>query len=234
MIDIHCHILPAIDDGASNLEVSLAMADIAINDGISHIVATPHIKGEVHSQQFLRQQVADLNSVLTKRHYPLKILSGADVSVMLPPQVIARYTINDSNYFLLEFPHSHLPQNAGQMVFQMLLNGLTPIITHPERNPSIMRNPELLFGLVDSGCLVQITAGSLVGNFGADSRDCAEYLLKMGQVHFLATDAHSATHRRPVLSEGVRAAAAIIGEDAAQRLVTSNPAAVLAGRGLDA
>lgn len=233
MIDIHCHILPGIDDGSSNLDESLAMADIAIKDGIRTIVATPHIKGEVHLPQFLRQQVDDLNEILNKRNYPLQILTGADVSAMLPPQEIARYTINGGKYFLLEFPHSHLPLHANQLVFEMLLAGLLPIITHPERNPSIIREPERLFSLVDAGCLVQITAGSLTGNFGPDSRDCAAYLLKMGQVHFLATDAHSATHRRPVLSEGVRAAAAIIGEQAAQKLVTENPAAVVAGRSLD-
>ncbi len=233
MIDIHCHILPGIDDGSSSLEESLAMADIAVADGIHTIVATPHIKGEVHLPQFLQQQVVKLNEVLTKRNYPLQILVGADVSAMLPPQEIARYTINGSNYFLLEFPHSHLPKQARQMVFNMCMAGLRPIITHPERNPSIIREPELLFSLVDSGCLVQITAGSLTGNFGADSRDCASYMLKRGQVHFLATDAHSATHRRPVLSEGVSAASAIIGDEAAQKLVTSNPAAVLSGRSLN-
>lgn len=233
MIDIHCHILPAIDDGSSSLEESLAMADIAIKDGISTIVATPHIKGKVHLPQFVHQRVAELNNVLKKRNYPLQILPGADVSAILPPQEIARYTINGGKYFLLEFPHSHLPLHANDMVFEILLADLLPIITHPERNPSIIREPERLFSLVDAGCLVQITAGSLTGNFGPDSRDCAEYLLKMGQVHFLATDAHSATHRRPVLSEGVRAATAIIGEQAALKLVTSNPAAVVSGRSLD-
>lgn len=233
MIDIHCHILPGIDDGSPNLEESLAMADIAIKDGVRTIVATPHIKGEVHSPQFLQQQVAELNEVLKKRNYPLQILRGADVSAMLPPQEIAHYTINGGKYFLLEFPHSHLPLHASDMVFAMLLAGLLPIITHPERNPSIIREPERLFSLVDAGCLVQVTAGSLTGNFGPDSRDCAAYLLKMGQVHFLASDAHSSTHRTPVLSEGVRAATEIIGEQAAQKLVTSNPAAVLSGRSLD-
>lgn len=232
MIDIHCHILPGIDDGSASLEESLAMAEIAVQDGVSHIVATPHIKGEVHSPQFLKQQVADFNDVLKKRGYPLEVLVGADVSAILPPQVLARYTINSSNYFLLEFPHSHLPRNASEIVFQILLAGLRPIITHPERNPSIIRDPELLFSLVDAGCLVQLTAGSLVGDFGADSRDCATYLLKMGQVHCLASDAHSATHRLPVLSEGAKAAAAIIGEDAARALVITNPAAIIAGRDL--
>ncbi len=230
MIDIHCHILPAIDDGSASLDESLAMAKLAVADGVSCIVATPHIKGEVHSPQYLQQQVADFNAVLKKQGYPLLIVTGADVSAMLPPEVLARYTINGGKYFLLEFPHSHLPHNANELVFQILLSGLRPIITHPERNPSIMRDPELLFSLVDAGCLVQVTAGSLIGDFGADSRDCAAYLLRMGQVHFLASDGHSATRRLPVLSEGTKAAAAIIGEEAARALVTTNPAAIVAGR----
>jgi protein-tyrosine phosphatase len=115
------------------------MADIAVADGIRTIVATPHIKGEVHLPQFLQQQVVKLNEVLRRRNYPLQVLVGADVSAMLPPQEIAHYTINGSNYFLLEFPHSHLPQQASQMVFNMCMAGLRPIITHPERNPSIIR-----------------------------------------------------------------------------------------------
>ncbi|MEZ4485396.1 MAG: CpsB/CapC family capsule biosynthesis tyrosine phosphatase [Syntrophotaleaceae bacterium] len=136
--------------------------------------------------------------------------------------------------FFVGISHSHLPLNANEMVFELLLAGLMPIITHPERNPSILRDPNRLFSLVEAGCLVQITASSLTGNFGADSKDCAEYPLKRGQVHFLATDAHSANHRRPILSEGLQAAAALIGEEAAMRLVMDNPAAVLNGERLDA
>jgi protein-tyrosine phosphatase len=234
MVDIHCHILPAIDDGPAELSESLEMAEIAVADGITHIVATPHIKGEMHSPEFLDERVRNFNDKLQRIYSPLQVLRGADVSAVLPPEVLARYTINSGPYFLLEFPHSHLPLNADEMVFKMLLAGLRPIITHPERNPSIIRDPELLFRLTEAGCLVQVTAGSLTGDFGADARNCALYLLKKRQVHFLATDAHSATHRRPVLSAAVKEATAVIGPLEAFRLVTTNPAAVIAGSPLDA
>ncbi|MGE4545744.1 MAG: tyrosine-protein phosphatase [Pedobacter sp.] len=233
MVDIHCHILPGIDDGAATLSDSLKMARIAAEDGISHIVATPHIKGDIHSPAFLDEQVQQFNEKLQGKFVSPQILRGADVSSVLPPKLIACYTINNGPYFLLEFPHSHLPRNANEIVFKILLAGLQPIITHPERNPSIVRDPELLFRLVDAGCLVQVTAGSLTGNFGADARDCAIYLLKKHRVHFLATDAHSPTYRLPVLSPAVEEAAAIIGTSAALDLVTTNPFAVIAGRPID-
>jgi protein-tyrosine phosphatase len=234
MVDIHCHILPGIDDGPAELSESLEMAEIAVADGITRIVATPHVKGDVHSPEFLAERVRQFNEKLQRIFIPLQILKGADVSYLIPPAVLPSYTINDGPYFLLEFPHSHLPQNADEIVFRIQLSGLRPIITHPERNPSIIRDPDLLFRLIDAGCLVQVTAGSLTGDFGTDARNCALYLLKKRQVHFLATDAHSATHRRPVLSAAVKEAAALIGSQAALDLVTINPAAVIAGRPLDA
>jgi protein-tyrosine phosphatase len=233
MVDIHCHILPGLDDGSPDLSESLKMAEIATADGITHIVATPHVKGDIHSPDFLEEQVQLLNVKLQRIYSPLQVLLGADVSAALPPEVQSRYTINNGPYLLLEFPHSHLPQNADEIVFKILLAGLKPIITHPERNPSIIREPRLLFRLVEVGCLVQVTAGSLTGDFGSDPQACSRYLLKKGLVHVLASDAHSSTYRRPVLSPACDEAAGIIGKQAARDLVTTNPAAIIAGRPLD-
>ncbi len=233
MVDIHCHILPGIDDGPADLSEALKMAEIAVADGITQIVATPHIKGDIHSPDFLAQRIRQFNEKLQRIYSPLKILGGADVSAAFPPEVLSLYTINNGPYFLLEFPHSHLPHNADEIVFKIMLAGLRPIITHPERNPSIIRNPELVFRLVDAGCLVQLTAGSLTGGFGTDSRNCALHLLKKGKVHFLATDAHSASYRRPILSAAVKEAANVIGSNAALKLVFANPSAILSGRPLD-
>jgi protein-tyrosine phosphatase len=230
MIDIHCHILPGIDDGPDVLADALDMAEIAATDGITHIVATPHVRGEILSPGFFEERIRQFSDKLRRIYSPLRILRGADVSSALPTKILARYTINNGPYFLLEFPHSHLPRNADEIVFQIRLADLRPIITHPERNPSIIRNPELLFRLVDAGGLVQVTAGSLTGGFGSDARNCAVYLLKKGRVHFIATDAHSPIHRRPVLSKAVKEAASIIGAKAALDLVTTNPSAVIEGR----
>lgn len=233
MNDVHCHILPAIDhDGPPHLEDVLEMARIAVSDGIRTIVATPHIKEVVHQPESICDHVARLNAALQESGIPLEILPGAEVSSMLNTAMLQNYTLNGSEYVLLEFPHSHLPQNAGELIFDAILAGLTPIIAHPERNPSVVLRPELLFDLVEAGSLVQVTAESLTGGFGPEARVCAEYLLKKQAVHFLATDAHSPTWRRPVLSQGLKVAARHVGEAAARCLVTTNPAAVIAGKPL--
>lgn len=234
MIDIHCHILPGIDDGATDLECALAMCRIAAADGIRKIVATPHINTTLTPAGEITDRIAQLNDQLTAGGLPLEILAGADVSARIDPALLSPYAINGTNYILIEFPHTHLPRNAGEIVFQFTINGFRPIITHPERNPSILQDPRLLFALTDAGCLVQITASSLTGEFGLGIEECARYLVKKKVVHFLATDAHSPDYRRPVLSEALEKAGKLIGREQAARLVTTNPTAVLAGEPINA
>lgn len=228
MVDIHCHILPAIDDGPSTMGEALQMARIAAADGIRQVVATPHVS-ELPEPEFIQEAVARFNSALRGAGIPLEVVPGADASALLPAEILKDYTINGTDYILFEFPHTHVPQNAIELVFNVILAGLKPIITHPERNPSIIRRPQILFELVEAGALVQITAESLIGNFGPEARECAGFLLKRKTVHFLATDAHSPRQRRPVLSPGTEAAAKIIGTAGASALVTTNPGKVIAG-----
>jgi len=233
MIDVHCHILPGIDDdGPPRLEDVLAMARIAVADGIEKIVATPHVKETIHPPERILALVTSFNAALVQNGIPLEIFAGAEVGAMLNTSLLRAYTLNGTDYVLLEFPHSHLPQNAPEIVFNAVLDGLIPIVPHPERNPSVMRRPELVADLVEAGALVQVTAGSLVGGFGPEAKVCACYLLEKNLVHFLATDAHSPTWRQPLLSQGVKAAGRIIGEAAARRLSIDNPALVLAGKSL--
>ncbi len=222
-----------MDDGPATMEHSLEMARIAVKDGIRQIVATPHVMGKENAPDLIRRNVDILNSELRGEKISLEILPGADVYGLLDVRDLKNYTINGSDYLLFEFPHSHLPPNAEEMIFAVLLEGLKPIITHPERNPSIIENPERLFDLIRLGALVQVTADSLTGHFGPEARECAAYLIRKNAVHFLATDAHSPESRKPVLSRGLRAAARLIGKEAANRLVFANPAIVLSGKILD-
>jgi protein-tyrosine phosphatase len=233
MIDVHCHILPSIDDGSSSMEESLAMARIAAADGIRTIVATPHVKNDIPLPSLIADKINLLTSLLKQEDIPINILAGGDVASILPIEVVSLYTINRTNYVLLEFPHSHLPATAEQTIFEWQLAGLRPIITHPERNPSILKHPDSLERLVEAGALVQVTAGSLTGVFGVDVQACASYLVSTGWVHILASDGHSSNYRLPQLSESMRVAAQLIGEEAALRLVQDNPAAVISGRELD-
>lgn len=227
MIDLHCHILPGIDDGPVDIQTSIEMARIAAGDGIETIVATPHIKDSLHPVDELYKRVSDLNFHLEKQNIPVKVLPGGDVSAMLNSSYMKDYVINNSRYILLEFPHSYLPRNNKEILFSLAVQGLCPIITHPERNLAILKKPDLLFDMLHSNVLVQITAGSLTGEFGRNEQACASYLLQKRAVHFIATDGHSTDFRRPVLSAGLKYAAKIVGRKRAEKLVWDNPGAVL-------
>jgi protein-tyrosine phosphatase len=233
MIDLHCHILPGIDDGAENVKESISMARVAAKDGITHIVATPHIRETLHPADFLKKCVRNLNQALKKHHVPVEILCGADVYAMLPIQQMMAYSINNSRYILIEFPYTHIPANALDILFNLKLEGLIPIITHPERNPSVIHNPEKLFSLLTGDVYAQVTADSLTGNFGIQIQECAFFLLKKGAVHFIASDAHSALIRSPLLSEAARLAQKIVGKEKARMLVEDNPLAVISGKQID-
>jgi protein-tyrosine phosphatase len=227
MIDLHCHILPGIDDGPVDMQTSIDMARIAAEDGIETIVATPHIKDILHSTFKLGALVFRLNNHLEHQNIPVNVLLGADVFALLNPSCLKDYTINNSRYILIEFPHNYLPSNSKEILFALAMQGFCPIITHPERNLAIMKKVDLLLDMLHSNVLVQITAGSLTGEFGRDEQACANYLLQKDAVHFIATDAHSTDIRRPVLSDGLKRAEKIIGKERAKKLVCDNPGAVL-------
>jgi protein-tyrosine phosphatase len=234
VIDIHCHILPGIDDGPQHIDESLEMAKIASLDGITTIVATPHIKEPPYPSEDIETKVAVLNDRLTEKGIPVTVLQGADVSSTVDVSLLHGYTINKTRYILIEFPHLYLPGNAKEIIFRLMMHGYRPIITHPERNLSILENPKLFLELLDTGLLVQITADSLTGAFGLDIRECASYFLKKGVVNFIATDGHSSRERRPELSGAVRTASRIIGKEQADRLVTLNPGNVVQGKAIGA
>lgn len=229
MIDLHCHILPDIDDGPKTFAESVAMAKIAADDGIAAIVATPHLNEKLYDPMEISRRVHWLNHLLRTEKIPVSILAGADVSVVFKPNQVGGFSINDTEYILVEFPHTHLPKNAAEILSQFVTSGYKPIITHPERNPSITANPNLLLELVAVNRYVQVTAGSLTGDFGKDVQQCARRLLQAGVVDIIATDAHSTTYRKPLLSFGLKAAAEIVGMDAAQQMVFGVPAKIIAG-----
>lgn len=229
MIDLHCHILPDIDDGPKTFDESVAMARMAAQDGIAAIVATPHVNEKLYDPAEITRRVSWLNHLLRIEKIPVSIMGGADVSVIFKPEQVSQYTINDTDYILVEFPHTHLPRHAGEILEQFVEHGLKPIITHPERNPTISAKPQMLLELMGDRRYVQITAGSLTGDFGNDAKQCAEHLLRAGVVDIIATDAHSTEHRKPVLSQGSLAAAAIVGQDAARRMVFGTPMKIISG-----
>lgn len=233
MIDIHCHILPGLDDGPTTIEESLAMAKIAVADGITKIIATPHIRGPYPTEDEIRESVVTLNHALQESNIAMEIIPAAEVYAMAAPTLLTDRTINNTSYVLVEFPLSHLPAEAGRVVFDLRINGYRPIIAHPERIPNVIDRPEILEGLLDEQVYVQVTASSLTGDFGPGPKQCAKRLLRNGSVHFIASDAHSSEFRKPQLSHSLAVAEKIVGQENALKLVNDNPAAVLEGLDLD-
>jgi protein-tyrosine phosphatase len=234
MIDIHCHILPGLDDGARTMDEALSMARIAAADGIDTLVASSHITPGVYdnSPDRIIAAAEAFGAQLREESIPLRIIPGADVR--MTPELIqgnGRYLcINrDTPYFLFEFPHDLVPPGSERLVEALCGRGLVPVITHPERNMDFQRRPEKLEPFVKLGCLVQITAMSLTGNFGPRAQSVAERFMMEGLVHLIATDAHDAERRPPILSRALRRAEALVGVKAARAMVFETPAAIVKG-----
>lgn len=223
MIDIHCHILPGFDDGAVDEPAALAMARTAAKDGVHTIVATPHLNTELHSAEEITGRTAKLNRLLEEENIPITILAGSEVASHIDLCHWQEYTLAGTNSVLVEFPHSHFPASAPELMHEAVAIGLRPIIAHPERNPGIMLNPNLLTPLVKAGVRVQLTAQSISGTFGSAIQQCAYYLLRQKLVHFLASDAHSPDYRTPQLSKGLKIVSKILGKKQAMALVLDNP-----------
>lgn len=233
MIDIHCHILPGLDDGADTMELSCAMAEMAIADGITHIVATPHAsQNHVFLPDLVKLRRDELQAKFEGR---LVLATGCDFhlsfenlqEIQFEP---ARFTINQKNYLLVEFADFSIPASLDQALHQLQLVDLHPIITHPERNPLIRTRPERLFQWLRQGCYVQVTAQSLLGRFGKAAQEAAHTWIEAGAVHFLASDAHNTTSRPLRLSEAFEYTARTYGEDIARALLVENPMAAFEGR----
>lgn len=229
MIDLHCHILPGVDDGPATIEQSISMCRIAADDGIRTIVATPHIKYDPISMEDIRRKVDELNEALIKETIPVTILPGGECASISVDEVFSSITINGTNYVLVEFPYTHIPDNACEFLFNLRNRGLMPIIAHPERIPTVIQNPNAFIELLGTNIFVQLTAHSILGTFGKNEKRCANYLLKKGVVHLIASDAHDDHYRTPKLRDAVRKAAKIVGRRSALKMVNRIPKMILNG-----
>ncbi len=236
MIDLHTHILPGLDDGAKDIEQSLAMAQIAADDGITMLAATPHvISGEIDNRkEDILQKVKELNDLLDSVGIPLQILPGAEYRLEpdLPQRLAAGelLTINDTGqYLLVELPATMVPDYTGRILYDLQLQGITPIIAHPERNGGFEQDPELLQDLISRGILAQITSASITGQFGKSVKKTALKILQEGSAHLIASDAHSSHGRSPVLSGAFLELENRWGTDYARTLTAETPRLIIAG-----
>jgi len=235
MIDIHCHILPNIDDGPSSWSTSLNMCRQAVENGINTIIATPHtFNGVYHNKpEDIEEKVKILNQKIKENNISLKILPGSEVH--LSADVIEAIkkkeilTLNKSNYILLEFPHNQIPLHIEEILFQIQIMGITPIISHVERNLKFQQKPALLSRLIQRGALAQITAASLCGFFGPIPKKIAQKFLSEDLVYSIASDAHSDTEegRGSFFLQSLKEASKIIGHQSTLKLVKTNPQKII-------
>ncbi len=235
MVDIHSHILFGLDDGARTIEDALAMAEDAIADGITHVVGTPHSSTE-HRFDFAKVKAVrdELRSKLGDR---LTLSTGCDFH--LNPENLRAvrknsepYCINQKDYLLVEFNEFSIPPFMNQSLHELHLQGLRPIVTHPERNGILRTQENRLSDWVQQGFFVQVTAGSLSGVFGALAKEHAWAWIEQGLVHFVSSDGHNTTRRPLKLRFAYEAVAARFGEEKARALFVDNPKAAYDGRPL--
>jgi protein-tyrosine phosphatase len=230
VVDIHSHILPEVDDGPKSWDVSIAMCRAAAADGITHMVATPHANDRYHyDREHLQGLLTRLQELAGDAP---KLLLGCDFHLSYDniQDALAhpkRYVIGDTRYLLVEFSNYSIPNQASDSFQKLGDCGMTPVITHPERNPILRENLQRVVEWAEQGCVVQVTGSSLTGFWGERSQRAALWLLERQAVHVLATDAHEMEKRVPILSTARDTAAQIAGEEVAEALVESNPRAII-------
>jgi protein-tyrosine phosphatase len=236
LIDLHCHLLPEVDDGAVDLKTSLAMARMSVAEGVKVIACTPHILPGVYDNTGpdIRHRVQRLQLELNATGINCRLVPGCDAHIS--PDLVSKLksgralTLNDSRYVLVEPPHHVLPPNIDRLFFDLLAAGYVPVLTHPERMSWVDRNEELLNRLVLSGVWMQMTAGAIIGGFGEKVKRQAVKMLHRAMIHIVASDAHNTANRPPVMGEAFRALGGIVGLEEARNLVETRPAAILEDR----
>lgn len=235
MVDLHCHVLPEVDDGAESWDIAIEMCKIALHDGISHVVATPHANSRYNYDQVAH--LDRLNELRRRTSNTLQLSLGCDFHFSYDniQDAIAhpdRYAISGTRYMLIELSDYSIPLVIAEKMTQLGLVGLKLILTHPERNPILQSRPQTVLDWIDAGCIVQVTASSLTGFWGKAAKKAARWLMDHQAVHVLASDAHDSERRVPVLSEAFEIARDWAGEDVARALVEGNPRAVVSDEAL--
>ena len=234
MYDLHCHILPNIDDGPSSVEETRIMLEIAAQEGIKVIAATHHFnEEELTVADYLELHgtyYKHIQSVLEGLKSNIQIVTGAEVMIspfLLQLNELHNLCINGSRYLLIELPMMDVPEYTQGVIYNLRIKGITPIIAHPERNRWIMENPALLIPLIELGTLIQVNSGSITGDFGRNIKRCVKFLVKHNMVHLVATDAHSADKRPPRIRKAAQTLKRWVDQQRAEKILYETPQNIL-------
>jgi len=236
MVDIHHHLLPGLDDGSNSMDVSVEMARMAAAEGITHIACTPHANNHfAYDPQVNAARAAELRVRLAEQSIDITLGSGCDFhlsfdNVRLAKSDLRRFSINGLGYLLVELPDFGIPPAIAETFYELQLAGATLILTHPERNATLLREPARMKDWLRAGVLVQVTADSITGHKGKQAQSMALTLLEDRWVHFLATDAHNLTTRPPRMKDAQNVVANKFGIGYAHALCVTNPLAAFLGK----
>lgn len=239
MIDVHCHLLHGVDDGPDTLEESLDLCRIAVADGITRAVVTPHIHPGRwdNTRKSVRQACMDLQRQLERLEIPLQLGFAAEVRLTeeIPEQIVRDEIpfygdLEGYKIMLMEFPHGYLVPGSQKLAAWLIDHGVRPMIAHPERNRQVMKDPAQMQAYLDLGCWLQVTAGSVIGQFGKRSQSVAQYFMNRDEVSLLASDGHNARARPPVLSKVFDHVQQEFGSERANRLFIETPSSIVASQ----
>lgn len=233
MIDIHSHILPAVDDGSKDMFESIEMARLYLDNGINKVIATPHyIEGFTNANRDKNlETLENLRNTLEENNLDLEVYLGNEVYITLKifnyieKKVVS--TLNDSRYILIEFPMFDIPLDSENIIYELLLKGYIPVIAHPERNAKIIEDPNILYNFLMKGALAQLNLPSLEGRYGDKIKTVGELLLRHNMIHFVGTDAHSKNRRSPKVGKGLEILKSIVDEDKYNEITFNNGLKVL-------
>ena len=236
MIDIHCHILPNVDDGSESLEESIAMAKIAESEGITKIVNTSHCHFDFKYKKGneLKLELEKFNQVLKEENINIEVLLGNEL--YYTSDLIERFneldffSMNNSKYILMEFSPINFPKNIEDVIYEIKIRGYIPIIAHAERYKQVQEDVNIVFDCIKEGALIQVNASSILGKNGENVEDTSKKLLDNNMVHFVATDAHSSNRRRPLIKDSYNYILKNYGKEVSEKLFIENPTAVIENR----
>ena len=235
MIDIHCHLLPGIDDGPPTMEIALELARALVADGVKRVVCTPHVfpgrfenrRSNIEDAFTVTAQAMAAQGIALELAFAGEVRLTPEVLALLPGRELPFLGASDGyQSMLLEMPDGQVPLGAEKFVRTLMRSGIRPVIAHPERNRGVMEKPQRVEALLEEGCLLQLTAGSLVGQFGERAQATAQWLIDQGWVHAVASDAHNLSGRRPRMKDAAQWLRQHFGEAAASTLTVTGPMAI--------